>query len=90
LYFCTESAGRVDRVDVELMRFLRQNAGGGAAPRQRIDEGDLYVGSGRCSKAGDREAQRDDAAGATVHGSSLGSRGGARAACRTAGFLDGC
>ena len=35
-----DAAGGVDRVDVELMRLLRQDAGARGAAGQRIDEGE--------------------------------------------------
>ena len=66
-----ETASRVDRVDVELVRFLRQNAGAGGAAGQWIDESDLDVGCGGRGNTCDSEAQPDDVAGGSDHGASL-------------------
>ena len=42
-----ETARRIDRVDVELVRLLRQNAGVCGAAGERIDKGDLDLGGCR-------------------------------------------
>src|SRR4029079_4512696 len=73
-----EAAARIDRVDVELVRFLRQNAGGGASAGQRIDEGDLDVRRRRAGKARNRDAQPDDVTRGSAHGSSCWRRGSVR------------
>ena len=54
--FAVDAAGRVDRVDVELMRLLRQNAGCRGAAGQRIDEGDLDVCD--CRHGGEQRGDR--------------------------------
>ena len=65
-----DAAGGVDRVDVELMRLLRENAGAGGAAGERIDEGDLHIGGRRSGAQGSDEGQPNDPARMSNHGSS--------------------
>src|SRR5881396_4405184 len=64
-------AGGVDGVDVELVRFLRQNAGGRGTPREGVDECDLDVGLRGCGqKRRDQQQARCDKR-TCAHGSSF-------------------
>src|SRR5205823_10449043 len=56
-------------IDVELVRLLRQDAGGRGTPRKRVDKGDLDVGRcGSCQKRSDQQQTRGGT-GACTHGS---------------------
>ena len=65
-----DPARRIDRVDVELMRLLGENAGAGGAAGQRIDEGDLHIRDRRSGAQGSGEGQPNDPARASIHASS--------------------
>src|SRR5439155_20074280 len=75
-------AGSVDGIDVELVRLLRQDAGGRGTPREGVDKGDLDVGRcGSCQKRSDQQQTRGGTC-ACTHGSppSFGGEVAARVA----------
>ena len=70
-FLAIDPAGSVDGVDVELVRFLRQNTGVRGPPGEWVDESDLDVGlRGRGQKRRDQQQARCDKHSCT-HGSSF-------------------
>src|SRR5512132_2834058 len=69
--FAVDAPGGVDRVDVELMRLLRQNAGACGAAGERIDKGNLDIGCRRPDEKHPGKGQPYVTTRASAHISSL-------------------